>query len=94
MISFDDAKRIAEEHLAAMRVESSVDIVFDHDQTEEIENGYVFFYNTPEYWETRDPSHTLDGNEPIFVSKTDGQLKTITIEQFLDYENGDKSAIT
>ncbi len=93
-ILFEEAKRNAEEQLAKIRAESFVSIVFNHEITKEIESGYVFFYNTPESWETRDPSYTLDGNEPIFVSKTDGQVKEITMEQFLAYENGDKSAIS
>lgn len=93
MVSLVDAKRIAEEHLTAMQLASAVSIVFDYDQTKETENGYVFFYNTPEFWKTGDPSYTLDGNEPIFVSKKDGQLKEITFQQFLAYENGDKAAI-
>jgi len=93
MISLDEAKQIAEKHLAEMQLASNVSIVFDYGQTEETENGYVFFYNTPEFWKTGDPSYTLDGNKPIFVSKNDGQLKEITFQQFLAYENGDKSAI-
>jgi hypothetical protein len=93
MISLDEAKQIAEKHLAELQLASTVSIVFDYGQTEETENGYVFFYNTPEFWKTGDPSYTLDGNEPIFVSKNDGQLKEITFQQFLAYENGDKSAI-
>jgi hypothetical protein len=93
MILLEDAKRIAELKLAEIRANSSVAIVFDYEMTEEIECGYVFFYNTPEFWETRDPSYTLDGNEPIFVSKVDGQVREVTMEQFMAYENGDRSAI-
>jgi len=94
MIFLEDAKRIAEERLLEMNSISPIAILFNHEITKEIESGFVFFYNTPEFWETRDPSYTIDGNEPIFVSKDDGTIKEITLAQFVAYEAGDKSAIT
>ena len=91
MILIEDAKRIAEKHLAAMEAGCGIAIAFNYDVTEEIESGFVFFYNTRQFWETGDPSFTLDGNEPIFVSKINGNVREITMEQFLEYEAGNKS---
>jgi len=37
--------------------------------TKEIEQGWVFFFNTTDFVRTRDPASALAGNGPIFVTR-------------------------
>lgn len=39
------------------------------DQTKEIEQGWVFFFNTVDFIRTRNPIHALAGNGPILVTR-------------------------
>ncbi len=39
------------------------------DATREVEQGWVFFFNTADYLETRNPSAALAGNGPILVTR-------------------------
>lgn len=94
MITADEAVHIAQAYLAELQDKISVPIEFNHKLTSDLENGYLFFYNTIKFWETGDPSESLDGNEPLFVSKRDGSVKEVPMIQFISYEKGDKSAIT
>jgi hypothetical protein len=70
MISLDEAKQIAEKHLAELQLASTVSIVFDYGQTEETENGYVFFYNTPEFWKVILPIPWTETNRSSFQKTT------------------------
>jgi hypothetical protein len=40
------------------------------EQTKEIEQGWIFFYNTADFIRTRNPIYTLAGNGPILVTRT------------------------
>ena len=39
------------------------------DSTKEIEQGWVFFFNTAEFVRTRNPATALAGNGPILVTR-------------------------
>jgi hypothetical protein len=39
------------------------------DETEEIEQGWIFFYNTTDFIRTQNPIYTLAGNGPILVTR-------------------------
>jgi Immunity protein 35 len=47
----------------------SVGEEFEIDSTMEIEQGWLFFYNTMEFVRTRDHSYALVGNGPILVTR-------------------------
>lgn len=73
MIDISEAKRIAQEKLVEIRKNCPVDIDINYALTEEYPVGYVFYYNSLEYWETKDFEKSLAGNGPILVSKSDGK---------------------
>lgn len=56
-------------------IAASVDDEFDIlvEKTVETDSGWVFFYNSKEFVETRNPIASLAGNGPIFV-KVDGTV--------------------
>lgn len=47
-----------------------------HDQTQEVEQGWIFFYNTVDFIKTRDSLYALAGNGPILVTR-DGAVQEL-----------------
>jgi hypothetical protein len=45
-------------------------------ETKEVEQGWIFFYNSAEYVRSRDPLRALAGNGPLLVLR-DGQLAVL-----------------
>lgn len=69
-----EAKAIAEAYIEKMQQEYSIEIEINHDITEEHPAGYVFFYNSKEFWTTRELSTSLVGNGPLLVLRSSGEL--------------------
>ena len=67
-----EARSIAASHLERIQAECPVEIAFNDDVTEEHEIGYVYFYNSKRFWETRDFTQSLAGNGPLLVKKQSG----------------------
>jgi phosphoribosylglycinamide formyltransferase-1 len=68
-MSRDKAKALAEEAVLAIGKAGDVEFAIAHDQTIELSKGWVFFYNSKEYLETRRFGSALAGNGPIFVDR-------------------------
>lgn len=45
------------------------------EKTVEREFGWVFFYTTKRYLETKDPNHLKPGNAPLVVERADGRTE-------------------
>jgi hypothetical protein len=84
MISFDQARNLAEEEVRALGVAIGLELCIDGHETIETK-GWLFFYNQKEYIETRDFSLALAGNGPVFVDRN-GVLRT-----FSSGDNWDKA---
>lgn len=69
-----EAATIAEAYIANMQQEYPIEIEINHDITEEHSVGYVFFYNSTEFWKTRDMSVSLVGNGPLLILRSSGEL--------------------
>lgn len=78
------ARTIADAYLEEMRGATGLDLCFNLEITEEHEVGYVFFYNTRKYWETKDFSHSVAGNGPILIRKIDGELVVLPSNQSVE----------
>jgi hypothetical protein len=76
MISFDKAKASAEEFVAGLASASGVEFALYADETIEVNEGWVFFYNSKEFIETGDFASALAGNGPIFVDRS-GNLRSL-----------------
>ncbi len=72
MINKKKAIQIAEEYLE--KESTQYDLVLLHEHTMEFELGWVFFYQTKEYAETRDITKMVAENAPILIDKNDGSL--------------------
>ena len=72
MINRKKAIQVAEEYLKKESTE--YDLVLLHEHTMEFALGWVFFYQTKEYAETRDITKMVAENAPILIDKNDGSL--------------------
>jgi hypothetical protein len=71
-----EAVAVVEAYIAKMQKECSVEIEINHDITEERPLGYIFFYNSKEFWKTREFSASLVGNGPLLVLRSSGELSS------------------
>lgn len=79
MINFFDAIKVANECLektfGLSEQKDSIQIM--EDKTICHDSGWVFFYNSKKFIETKNFDFMLVGNRPLFVSKDDGALQFI-----------------
>ena len=68
----EEALLIAQKVVDTMRISTPSPVLINDMVTEEYPIGFVFYYNTEEYWQTRDLSKSLAGNGPILVRKNNG----------------------
>ncbi len=52
----------------------SPDLALQEEKTLAREFGWVFFYTTRKFLETKDPQHEMPGNGPLVVLKEDGSV--------------------
>lgn len=76
-----EAQKIAEKYLNSVRETCPVEIDFNPAVTEEFSVGYIFYYNSKEFWETKDFSKSLAGNGPLLVKKETGELVVLPSSQ-------------
>jgi hypothetical protein len=69
-----EARSIACQYLEKLQLACPVKIEINYDVTEEHPIGYVFFYNSVEFWRTRDFAASLAGNGPILVLRKTGEI--------------------
>lgn len=72
MLSEDDARRVAQEHLNRESITVGHELVVADVQP--FEHGWVFFYETAEFLRSRDWRHRLGGNAPLLVDRRNGSL--------------------
>jgi hypothetical protein len=74
MITKAEAQMKADEFLKELQKACPVEIAFNCEVTEEHPVGFIFFYNSKEFWRTRDFAKSLAGNGPILVMRESGNL--------------------
>jgi hypothetical protein len=71
-ISLERALEIARKEISESS--NQHDFVLQEDRTVERRFGWVFFYTTRKYLETRDPQYLVPGNAPLAVLRQDGSI--------------------
>jgi len=71
-ISLARALDIAKKEVS--EISNQHDFVLQEDRTVERRFGWVFFYTTRKYLETRDPQYLVPGNAPLAVLRQDGSI--------------------
>jgi len=70
-ITKERAEQIASATIASLK--SGLDLVILGDKTVERPFGWVFFYTTKKYLETKDPNDIMPGNSPLIVDRETGE---------------------
>ena len=85
MITKEEARNLVDaEILKDWRVENDVPIIID-EITIERDFGWVFFYDSRRYLETKEFGYMLVGNAPIIVNKFDATLHYTGTAYNIDY---------
>jgi hypothetical protein len=80
----DKAKTIAEDYLSGFEKSNDFKLALNPDLVEEHELGFIFFYNTKEYWETRDYQYALAGNGPLLIRRDTGEVVSLPSNQSVE----------
>jgi hypothetical protein len=65
-----EAEKIAREYIRSIVEDKSLAVEIIEDETIEKPYGWIFFYQSKQYLDTRDIRHVLVGNGPILVIKS------------------------
>jgi hypothetical protein len=71
-MDFETARAAAERYISDIQRQSGIDLAIT--RTLDFDVGWVFFYNSAKYLQTRSFRDALAGNAPIIVSKVDGSI--------------------
>jgi Immunity protein 35 len=74
MITKPEAVELVSDRLRQLAPPNDPFVIVDSD-TIERQFGWVFFYNSKKFLETREFSYRLAGNGPIIVNKHDGSVE-------------------
>lgn len=72
--SAEEARSLAERHLAELPMSPPTELVILDEHTMEIDFGWVFFWNSKKYQETGEFHYALAGNAPLIVDRLDGSV--------------------
>jgi hypothetical protein len=67
-LSLLEAEHLVARVIVKLQLQAPVPIAINSKHTEETKDGFVFFYNSREYNETRDFRAALAGNSPILIT--------------------------
>jgi immunity protein 35 of polymorphic toxin system len=68
------ATAIARDFLSRLQVRANIDLALQPDSTIERDFGWVFFYNSTKYLETKNFRDAVAGNAPLIVDRDDGSV--------------------
>ena len=72
MVTREQAREIADNQLRQLYGEGAESLAIDDRATREEAFGWVFFYQSRQFLETRDRHHCIRGNSPLIVDRRDG----------------------
>jgi len=85
MLTKEDARNLIIGELARDWKRSVPDVVLVDEQTMEKEWGWVFFYTSARYLESRNPLHALFGNAPYIVNRHTGKIHVTGTAQSIEH---------
>ena len=83
-MTFGEARALVGEWLQASSERSGIKLALGEAATRVEEWGWVFFYNSVAYLETRSSSDALAGNGPLVVERVSGALHELTTARPID----------
>jgi len=85
MIDKNQAREIAKEEISRMNKRSLIEFALMDNQTIEFQYGWVFFYQSKKFLETKDMDFMVAGNAPYIIDKQDGSVHITGTGQDIDY---------
>jgi hypothetical protein len=79
--NMQEARGLAESHLAKLPMSPPTELVILDERTIETNFGWVFFWNSKKYQETREFRYALAGNAPLIVDRRDGSVHETSTAQ-------------
>jgi hypothetical protein len=70
-LTFENVSAIATQQLSALCAHGA-ELSLLADATKEFDEGWVFYYQSARFLESRDPGEALAGNAPLFVARSNG----------------------
>jgi len=86
MITYAEAKLIAGKEVFSIQQELGFDVEINHQLDEEVDLGFIFFYNSSEFWRDDNSRLALAGNGPLLVLRDSGEL--INLPTCMPLEDG------
>ena len=74
MMNIEQAKQLALKKLEEIQKKTLVKLAIMEEHTLPFKDGWVFFYQSEEFVETKDPEKMVGGNAPILVDKQNGNV--------------------
>ena len=74
MLDLRTAQKLVEQEVNRSYTIDGDELVVLEEDTIEKEYGWIFFYSSRRFIETRDPNYLLAGNAPIVVNRQTGKL--------------------
>ena len=68
-LNVDQATELAREKIDQLALIAGDQFELLPNETKEIEQGWIFFFNSVDFVRTRDPMYALAGNAPIFITR-------------------------
>lgn len=85
MIDKRTAEGIAKSYVSKVRIGRRQDAVLNTQRTLEKSFGWVFFYDSKKYLDTRDYHFRALGNSPLIVDRADGSLHVTGTARPVEY---------
>ena len=74
MITYAEARMISEKEVSNIQQALGFDVEINHQLDKEVNLGFIFFYNSSEFWRDDSSRLALAGNGPLLVLKDSGEL--------------------
>ena len=85
MIEKDSAVAVARSFISSLKVKGGNDLILVEGKTIEKPFGWVFFYNSKKFLETKDIMYAVLGNAPLIVARDDGSVHLTGTARTIDY---------
>ena len=76
-LDLSTAQKLVEQEINRSYTIEDDELVVLQEDTIEKESGWIFFYTSRRFIETRDPNYLLAGNAPIVVNRRNGKLTSL-----------------
>ena len=84
-ITKNESLELVHEYLRSKELEVGTELVVQEEKTIEKAFGWVYFYNSKEFVDSKDTRHLLAGNAPLIVDRFSGKLQETGTAHPIDF---------